>query len=207
MTASHHFDDAVRPRADVPLPAAAGAWAPRRLDIPAFARAAATLSGVEALQDYARLCEEAEEGVQDGGTYHVRWQAVGEHMARTGGPGEDWLHLTAEATLPMLCQRCLSPVDLPLDVRRSFLFARDEATAQALDEEREEDVLVTSREFDLHALLEDELLMALPIVPRHEVCPHAVTMSATDAGFEQAAQAEKTSPFAVLAGLRHGRSG
>lgn len=37
-------------------------------------------------------------------------------------------------------------------------------------------MLVLSREFDLHALIEDELLMALPMVPMHEHCPEAVPM-------------------------------
>ena len=35
----------------------------------------------------------------------------------------------------------------------------------------EEDLLALSREFDLHELIEDELLMALPVVPKHDECP------------------------------------
>ena len=60
------------------------------------------------------------------------------------------------------------PVDVPLDVERSFRFVADEATAEALDEECDEDLLALGREFDLRELIEDELLMALPVVPRHE---------------------------------------
>jgi uncharacterized metal-binding protein YceD (DUF177 family) len=71
----------------------------------------------------------------------------------------------------MECQRCLTPVDVPLAVERSFRFVADEATAEALDDESEEDLLALSREFDLRELIEDELLMALPVVPRHDECP------------------------------------
>jgi uncharacterized protein len=62
----------------------------------------------------------------------------------------------------MECQRCLTPVDVPLDVERSFRFVADEATAEALDDECDEDLLALSREFDLRELIEDELLMACP---------------------------------------------
>lgn len=91
-----------------------------------------------------------------------------------GGPGQIWLHLSVHASFPMECQRCLTPVDVPLDVERSFRFVADEATAEALDEECDEDLLALSREFDLRELIEDELLMALPVVPRHEECPTSV---------------------------------
>ena len=101
----------------------------------------------------------------------------------------------------MVCQRCLLPVDVPLLVERSFRFVADEATAEALDDEVEEDLLALSRDFDLHALIEDELLMALPVVPRHEECPTPVTLASSDEDFAQAS-AEKPNPFAALASLR-----
>ena len=58
-----------------------------------------------------------------------------------------------------------------------------------------------SREFDLRELIEDDLLMALPVVPRHEDCPTDVTLASSDEDFEQAS-ADKPNPFAALAGLR-----
>ena len=100
----------------------------------------------------------------------------------------------------MECQRCLTPVDVPLDVERSFRFVADEATAEALDEECDEDLLALSREFDLRELIEDELLMALPVVPRHEECPTSVPRPppTTTLGWP----IQKTQPFAALAALR-----
>ena len=101
----------------------------------------------------------------------------------------------------MICQRCMGPVTVDLVVQRSFRFVADEATAAALDDESEEDVLVVSREFDLLGLVEDELLMAMPLVPRHEQCPTEVPMEASDEDFE-AESARKANPFAALANLR-----
>ena len=78
---------------------------------------------------------------------------------------------------------------------------KDEATAEVLDDEAEEDLLAISKDFNLRELIEDELLMELPLVPMHEVCPAVVPMASSDEDFEQAVT-EKTNPFAVLAGLR-----
>ncbi len=84
---------------------------------------------------------------------------------------EIWLHLRADAVLPLTCQRCLGPVEVALAVDRSFRFVADEELAAAEDELAEEDVLALSRSFDLVELVEDELLMEMPLAPRHEVCP------------------------------------
>jgi uncharacterized protein len=89
---------------------------------------------------------------------------------------------------------------------REFLFVADEATAMKLDDESEEDVLVASKTFDLLELIEDELIMSLPIVPRHEHCtsqiPHE--FEADEALFDESEPDAKTSaasrpnPFSVL---------
>jgi uncharacterized protein len=115
------------------------------------------------------------------------------------------VHLEADVDLPMVCQRCLNPVDVPLEVSRSFRFVADEATAAKEDDESEEDILALSRSFDLLELVEDELLMEVPVAPRHDVCPEAVKMSAEDPDFE-AAQPEKEHPFALLGRLKVGKS-
>ena len=61
-------------------------------------------------------------------------------------------------------------------------------------------MLVQSRDFDLQALVEDEVLMDLPVVPRHDTCPVAIKLAAADADFE--AVSVKPNPFAVLAALK-----
>ena len=129
------------------------------------------------------------------------WKAVGELRTALVGMGQVWLHLTVRASFPMECQRFLTPVDVPLTVDREFRFVADEATAEALDDESEEDLLALSREFDLHELIEDELLMALPVVPKHDECPAPVSLASSDEDFEEA-NAEKPNPFAALADLR-----
>ncbi|MCZ8251061.1 MAG: YceD family protein [Hylemonella sp.] len=176
---------------------------PRHLDVPAFAQAGVTLRGNDVLSNYERLLQES--GGQ-GADRQVQWEARGAQQSDASGHARIWLHLSARLSLPLTCQRCLGPVDIVLDVARDFRFVATEAQAETEDEEAEEDVLVLSRDFDLQTLVEDELLMALPLVPRHEACPTALTLAVQDADFEAAQQAQPK-PFAVLAGLKTGRKG
>jgi uncharacterized protein len=178
-------------------------FSPYRLDIKAFAQAGGRLSGHDSLLKYERLSQEAKSLHPD---LSVDWTASGEVRTALGGIGQVWLHVQVQATFPMECQRCLTPVDVPLAVERSFRFVADEATAEALDDDSEEDLLALSREFDLRELIEDELLMALPVVPRHDECPTAVPLASSDDDFE-AASAEKPNPFAALASLRKEEKG
>ncbi len=186
------------------LPRMSKEFAPRRLDVKAFAEAGATLSGVEPVVDFHRLSAElapAAEGAEPPAAPTIRWTALGEDRSGADGAAVPWLHLDAETVVPLTCQRCLAPVDIPLQVDRWFRFAPDEDVAAAEDETAEEDVLVTSRDFDLHALIEDELLMEIPVTPRHEVCPEPARLSASDPEFD-AAEGQRANPFAVLGELR-----
>ena len=81
---------------------------------------------------------------------------------------------------------------------------RDEATAAELDADSDEDVLVLSRSFDLREWVEDELLLALPIVPLHDPeCPAPLPLPADELP-EAVAEEGRPSPFAVLQSLKAG---
>lgn len=177
-------------------------YSPDRLDVKAFALAGGHLSRHDSLLKFERLASEAKGLHPD---LAVDWEAHGEVRSTHGIEGQVWLRLKVRATVPMICQRCLAPVDVPLAVDREFRFVADEATAEALDDESEEDLLAMSREFHVRELIEDELLMELPVVPSHEECPTPVTMVSSDEDFEEAS-AQKPNPFAALASLRHSES-
>jgi uncharacterized protein len=174
---------------------------PHRLDVRRFAEEGAELTGSTSLAGYARLAAEAEGGQAD---RDVSWRARGEMRNPQHVNPQVWVHLDADATLPLVCQRCLTPVDVPLLVTRAFRFVADEATAAAEDDTAEEDLLALSRSFDLVELVEDELLMEVPVAPFHEVCPVPVKMSTADAGFEQATESREH-PFAALSRLKTGK--
>ncbi|MBV2162733.1 MAG: DUF177 domain-containing protein [Comamonas sp.] len=169
----------------------------QHIDIAAFARGQESLAQQTSAAAFPRLAEELQ---GDPAAQPVAWQAQGQWHAQTGGAGQPWLDLAVQATVTLTCQRCLQPVEVPLDVQRAFRFVKDEATAEVQDEESEEDLLVISRDFDLHALIEDELLMELPLVPRHEQCPQPLVLN--DAATPAQEVQERPNPFAVLAQLR-----
>ncbi|HMS27128.1 MAG TPA: DUF177 domain-containing protein [Burkholderiaceae bacterium] len=173
-----------------------------RLDVAGLARVGGSIKGQVALQKYERLkLDSCRHEADLGDEFTVNWQAIGELRSIAGNTSETWLHLKADGKIPQICQRCLAEVATQLEVERSYRFVADEATASALDDSCEEDLLVLSREFNLSELIEDELLMALPLVAMHETCPEQPKMSVIDADFEQQLQ-EKPNPFAALEVLK-----
>ena len=172
---------------------------PRRLDVAAFAADAQRLEGRWPLAGFARLvADQPADAPPVAGD--VAWQARGERRAVPGGAAEVWLELEASARVHRTCQRCLQPVELELHVDRRLRFVADENLAAELDADSEDDVLALERALDLHDLVEDELLLALPMVPRHDRCPQPLPTPAAPAAEPQAEAAAH--PFAVLAGWR-----
>ncbi|MCF8160026.1 MAG: YceD family protein [Polaromonas sp.] len=170
---------------------------PPKLDVKHAGQSSQQLAGQDTLSNYERLMEETQ-GV--GGQNVVNWTLRGALQPDAKGLPQAWLFLSVDTVLPLTCQRCLGPVDVPVQIERAFRFVETEAQAEQEDDESPEDVLVLSRDFDLAALIEDEVLMDLPVVPRHDSCPMPVKLAVADADFEEASP--KLSPFAVLAGLK-----
>jgi uncharacterized protein len=87
------------------------------------------------------------------------------------------LHLRADSAVGLACQRCLQRMVVPLGIDRRLFFVAGEDAAASLDAESDDDVLALEAFLDLRSLIEDELLLALPLVPRHEVCPEPLPRS------------------------------
>jgi uncharacterized protein len=100
----------------------------------------------------------------------VDWSASG----KQDRDGTSFLHLTAQCAVHVECQRCGAPFDLPLSVDANLRLARTESEVErAPVDDAECDVVLGSHRFDLLALLEDELLLAMPYAPKHDACPPA----------------------------------
>lgn len=177
-------------------------FAARRLDVKSFAQEGGDLSGQEPVRKHERLMAETQ---GRGADLPVTWSATGELRNPRHVHPEVWLHLRANTVLPLTCQRCLEPVDVEVVVERSFRFVADEEMASAQDDEAEEDVLALGHSFDLVELVEDELLMELPLAPRHDTCPQPVQRETADPGFESAT-GKRANPFALLGKLKLGNT-
>lgn len=178
------------------------AWNPRALPLPAFCRSGAALHGSWPLAALVRLGAGTAGGTGDAPP--VEWALQGELRPVTGGDDEIWLHLRGGAAVRLTCQRCLGEMTEALQVDRRFRFVRGEAEAARLDELSDDDVLELPPRLDLRELLEDELILALPLVPRHGVCPQPLPLRDEPA---EVVAAAPPNPFAALAALRKRGSG
>lgn len=172
-----------------------------RLDVAAFAKAGESLHGRWPLRGMERFAASAHAESRPADDAMVDWQARGELRAVRAAPAQVWLHLECRAHIDLVCQRCLQPLPVLVEGRRSFLFVPGETEAAELDADSEDDVLALTRALDLRELVEDELLLSLPLVPRHESCPLPLPQTSEDA----VAADEPPHPFAALAALRAGK--
>lgn len=110
------------------------------------------------------------------------------------------LHLQVTGELKMICQRCLEEMTQPVDIDNTLHMVASEAE---LDTEEDElnallegdtspEKIVVSTSYDILNLLEDEIILGLPLSVTHEQCEKSLPMSA----------GEKLSPFSVLAKLK-----
>lgn len=169
-----------------------------RINLQEMAETGAVLIERTSLCDLERL---APESIDLNGEYLINWQAKSEFRLSAMGHQDLWLHLQASLSMPLTCQRCLTAVHTKLNLNQWYRFVASEEVAMAEDDACDEDLLVTAPQFDLLALLEDELLMALPLVPMHDPCAVAPVFSAGLAEFPTAAS-DKPNPFAALARLK-----
>jgi uncharacterized protein len=178
---------------------------PRRLNVERFSADGAALSGRWTLADMPRLAEgqtDASSVLAVADTVIV-FEAAGEQRPPGGLAMRAGLHLQASTAVGLVCQRCLQAMAWPLAIDHHYRFAPDEATAAELDADSDDvDVLVMAKALDLCQLAEDELLMALPIVPRHDSCAMPANPPDTAADDPGAAVDEDPHPFAALAGWR-----
>lgn len=171
---------------------------PLQADVYALARDRGEMAGELPLAALPRLAESLLSA--DGG---MHWRIRGEVDAR-GRPGAV---LQLEARLPMECQRCGGRVEFELRRDARFRFVADEARlGTEPDDDDEVDVIVGSQHMALVPWIEDEAILSLPLVPRHDAadpqCRTAVPLGAADGGL--ATEAARPNPFSVLAGLKPG---
>ena len=170
----------------------------KELDILKFAKNGASLSGQYSIDTFPRLLEE---DVRENPTQLVRWSLKGEEIKSQDGGNQIWLHLSANTQIALNCQRCLAASEFDLDVTRSFRFVENEQIALSQDDENEEDLLVLDKKFNALELIEDELIMSLPIIPRHASC-HNLYLADLVAENAQNTDFERPNPFAVLQKLK-----
>jgi uncharacterized protein len=114
----------------------------------------------------------------------------------TSAKGQPVLHIGLTGDLALRCQRCLERLPLRLDVQRDIVLVAQAADSDPIeDEDDDSDTILSAGSLDLHDLLEQEIVLSVPMVPRHpeDVCragPGWVRIS------------EASSPLSALAALK-----
>ena len=153
-----------------------------------FCRRGEQASGTTPVAGLARLSRDLADTSGE-----IRWRFEGGRHAQ----GLPQLTMSVEGEVTLVCQRCLSPYREPLASETVLVLARDEADADETEEALDDDsidVIVGSTSLDLLQLVEDEVLLSLPLSPRHESCPG-------DAPKLESGKPE--SPFSVLKTLKN----
>jgi len=107
------------------------------------------------------------------------------------------MHGTIRTTVETICQRCLQPVAIAVTARPFVVLQRaGEETVHAPDEA---ETLVVEGPLLLNELAEDELLLAMPMIPMHEEgsCTAPLGRGETPPG-----PVEKPNAFSALRGLK-----
>ena len=113
--------------------------------------------------------------------------------------GRRLLSGTMDTTVHVACQRCLQDMDLDLHCNLALLVFDSEQELQALPESQD-GVVMTEDGLDVVALIEDELILSLPMIPMHADTGCNLVLNELKQG--EAAATERSNPFAVLAGLK-----
>ena len=103
--------------------------------------------------------------------------------------------------LGLICQRCMQPMKYPLNIEFSLGLITDENQAEKLPEDYEP-FLVEEDRMSLPAMLEDEILLAMPLVAMHETdCSDYLVQQKTRQQQEAEQEEESENPFSVLKDL------
>ena len=158
------------------------------IDSVEFARAGEELSGSVAVAELARLADSLFD--TDGTlTFDLKGGCDARQRLR--------LKLKVGGSIDLQCQRCLGKLVYGVSTTTSLLVLTDEA---AIDEGEIEDLdgVPAAKDIDVRSLVEDEVLLALPLAPRHAEgeCNPAV----------KGAGNPVASPFAALARLKQDRN-
>ena len=106
-----------------------------------------------------------------------------------------------EATLQLVCQRCLKPYEHSLEAQVSSAFLADERKVEELPGHLEP-VILEEDWLDLATMVEDELILSIPIVPMHNESECSVQLGEMEQAEVLEEPEERDNPFAILAALK-----
>ncbi len=105
----------------------------------------------------------------------------------------------AKGRVHMTCQRCLEAVQVDVQAEFNLAIAFNEEKAKQLPRYYDP-LIVEDEEIELLHVIEEELILSLPLVPYHTDC--SIQTQFGDADMAEKPENEKPNPFKVLAQLK-----
>lgn len=119
--------------------------------------------------------------------------------------GHRVIRSSVKAELRLECQRCLESMTHAVDARCDLALVQGPMEAEQLPAELDPLMLSESESLEVCRLVEDELLLSIPVSPRHEAgACQAHTEAQSGQPAAEAPQGTAPNPFEVLAGLKVG---
>ena len=171
-------------------------FTPSVIDVAEFARLGTTLSGDISVRDLPRLQDLVVMGDE-----RLQYELRGEVNPRR----EAQIACIIHGLVSLECQRCLGTFDHCIDTASTLVFVSDESKLPPVEEEDESmDYVVAEAPMEVRALIEDEIILALPVAPRHAAgeCKESPLSKESK---ESKSTDDKPSPFAALARLKRKR--
>jgi len=88
-------------------------------------------------------------------------------VGRTDQRGSLSLDVSISGEVGLTCQRCLGSMPYVVEVERTLYLARNEAELERLDALPDSDAIQAGERLSLVELVEDEVLLSLPLAPMH----------------------------------------
>lgn len=99
---------------------------------------------------------------------------------------------TVAATLQLTCQRCMEPAGIPVSGEFSLVPVASPDEADSIPDDAEPLVLEKGPQVSLRELVEDELILALPVIARHDDIEECGSRARILAEIQQAATENDT---------------
>ena len=169
---------------------------PKQLDLRGLAARGVNIEGTVSPEDLPRL---ADSGIAIAGSGSAAFDFRRDEEARYV------VAVSVEARVVMQCQRCLS--DMEVSVKSASLMACVWTDEEAAALPATYEPLLVDDTADLSDIVEEEILLAIPVSPIHEKeCKSAEQRAALETDTEEPAAVKETderdSPFAVLERLK-----
>lgn len=157
-------------------------------------------AGFLGIQDFPRVAEEAA-SISPGDGFH--WTVQTHFEDSPGSEPRQIMNLGLKGRLHLVCQCCLQDCAVELDEERRFILVLTDAQADDYPiEDEEQEPLVVSQHFNLLETIEDEVLLSLPLIPKHPegFCePFVSTLGDDD---DEKGSNKRENPFNVLKNMK-----